>query len=82
MKIWKALYECSCLFVVGWLKRMAENNVTLAFEDAQVIPLFSMEETDDRDDRYDKDDRDDIGDRDDRDDRDDTDDRDDRDDTG
>ena len=34
---------------VGWLQRWADTNVTLAFEDAQVIPPFSREETDDTD---------------------------------
>ena len=41
--------------VCGLLQRMADTNVTLAFEDAQVIPPFSMEETGDRDDRDDTD---------------------------
>ena len=52
--------------VVGcWLQRWADTNVTLAFEDAQVIPPFSREETDDTDDTgntddtYDTDDTDD-----------------------
>ena len=35
---------------------MAGKNVTLAYEDAKVIPPFSIEETDDR---YDRDDIDD-----------------------
>ena len=46
---------------VGQLQRWADTNVTLAFEDAQVIPPFSMEETDDTDDRDDTDDTDDTG---------------------
>ena len=36
--------------LVGWLQRWAETNVTLAFEDAQVIPPLSREDTDDTDD--------------------------------
>ena len=48
--------------VCGLLQRMADTNVTLAFEDAQVIPPFSMEETGDRDDRDDRDDTDDTDD--------------------
>ena len=40
---------------------MADANVTLALEDAQVIPRFSMEEIDDRDDRDDRYDTDDTG---------------------
>ena len=39
---------------------MADTNVTLAFEDAQVIPPFSMEETDDTDDTDVTDDTDDT----------------------
>ena len=49
-----------CLLFVCWLQRMADTNGTLAFEDAQVIPPFSMENTDDRDDTDDKDDTDDT----------------------
>ena len=51
------------LFVCCRLQRMADTNVTLAFEDVQVPP-FSMEETDDRDDRDDRDDKDDTDDKD------------------
>ena len=57
------------------------SGVTLAFEDVQVIPPFSREETDNADDRYVRDDTDDTDDRDDTDDTDDTGDTDDRDDT-
>ena len=39
--------------LIGWLQRWADTNLTLAFEDAQVIPPFSREETDDTDDSYD-----------------------------
>ena len=46
----------SCLSVVSWLQYMADTYVTLAFDDAQVIPPFSMDETDDRNDRDDRDD--------------------------
>ena len=35
--------------VVSRLQRWADTNVTLAFENAQVIPLFSREENDDTD---------------------------------
>ena len=59
---------CTCLFVVCWLQCIAETNVTLAFEDAQVIPPFFWVETDDKDDRDATDntyDRDDTGDTDD-----------------
>ena len=48
------------LFVVGWLQRITDTNVTLAFEDALVIPSFSMEETDDTDDTDVTDDTDDT----------------------
>ena len=34
-------------WLVGWLQRWADTNNTLAFEDAQFIPPFSGEETDD-----------------------------------
>ena len=44
------LYICVLVRSVGWLQRWADTNVTLAFEDAQVIPPFSREETDDTDD--------------------------------
>ena len=57
------------LFVFGC---MADTNITLAFGDAQVIPPFSMEETDDRDDRDDADHTDDTNDKDDTDDTNDT----------
>ena len=36
--------------LVGWLQCWADTYVTLAFEDAQVIPPFPREETDDTDD--------------------------------
>ena len=35
---------------VYWLQRWADTNVTLAFEDVQVIPPFSREECHDTDD--------------------------------
>ena len=49
-------------FVVCQLQRMAVTTVSLAFGDAQVIPPFSMEETDDGNDRDDADDTDDTND--------------------
>ena len=43
--------------LVGWSsQRWADINVTLAFEDAQVIPPFSREETEHTDDTDDTDD--------------------------
>jgi hypothetical protein len=59
-------------FVVCRFQRMAVTTVSLAFGDAQVIPPFSMEETDDRDDRDDADHTDDTNDKDDTDDTNDT----------
>ena len=59
-------------FVVRLLQPMAVTIVFLAFGDAQVIPPFSMEDTDDRDDRDDADDTDDTNDKDDIDDTNDT----------
>ena len=41
--------------LIGWSQRWADTNITLAFEDAQVIPPFSREETDDTYDTYDTD---------------------------
>ena len=74
MKIWKAFASFTCrLLVVGWLQQMAKINVTLAFGDVQVIPPFSMEDTDDRNDRDDADYTDDTDDIDDTDNSDDTD---------
>ena len=64
------------LFVRGLfvgLLRMADTNVILAFEDAQVIPLFSREEIDDTDNTDDTDEADDTSDTDDTDDTVDTD---------
>ena len=59
--------------LVGWSsQRWADINVTLAFEDAQVIPPFSREETEHTDDTDDTDDTDEICDTDDTDDTDDT----------
>ena len=75
---------------VCWLQRWADTNVTLALEDAQIIPSFSGNETDytgntddtgDTDDTYDTDDKDDTYDTDGKDVTDDTDGRDDTDDT-
>ena len=48
--IWKSgmhyIHVLVCgLWFVCWLQRMADTNGTLAFEDAQVIPPFFMEET-------------------------------------
>ena len=43
-------------WLVDWSQRWADTNGTLAFEDAQVIPPFSMEETDDTDDTDDTED--------------------------
>jgi hypothetical protein len=37
--------------LVGWLQCWADTNITLAFEDAQVIPPFYREETDGTDDK-------------------------------
>ena len=71
------------LYLSGWSVRDNagyRSDVTLAFEDAQVILPFSGEETDDTDDKDDTVDTDDTNDTDDRDDRDDTDNPDDRDD--
>ena len=34
-----------------WLQRVSDTNFTLAFDDTQIIPPFSMEETDDIGDR-------------------------------
>ena len=48
------------------LQRMADTNVTLAFEDAQVIQPFFLEWTDDRDDTDDTDNTDDTKDTDNR----------------
>ena len=45
---------------VGRLQCWAETNVSLAFEDAQVIPPFSREETDDTDNTDDTEDTDDT----------------------
>ena len=53
-KIWKALYLHGCLVVCS--------DVTVAFEDAQVIPLSSREETENT---YETDDLDDTDDTDD-----------------
>ena len=39
------------VWLFGRLQFLADTYVTLAFKDAQVIPPFSMEETDDRVDR-------------------------------
>ena len=66
---------------VGWLQRWADTNVTLAFEDAQIIPSFSDNETDDTDNTYDTDDTYDKDDTDNTDDIDDTEDTDDTDDS-
>ena len=44
------------------LKGIADTNVTLAFKDAQVIPPFFMEGTNDIEERYDRDDTDDTDD--------------------
>ena len=64
------LFICDLwLFVVCRLQRMAVTAFSLAFGDAQVIPPFSMEETDDRDDRDDADDTDGTNDIDDTDDK-------------
>ena len=74
------------IWVVVWSvgrlsQRWAETNVTLAFEDAPVIPSFSRKETDNTDDTddtddteyaYDTDDTDNTDDRDDTNDTDDT----------
>ena len=49
-------------WLVGWLQRWADNNVTLAVQDAQVIPPFSREETDNTDDTNDTDYTDDTDD--------------------
>ena len=58
------------MYLVGWLvgrlQRWADTNVTWAFEDAQVIPPFSKEETYDTDNTNDKDDIDDTDDSDDK----------------
>ena len=45
---------------VSCLQRWADTNVTLAFEDAQVIPPFTREETDDTNNSDDTDDTDDT----------------------
>ena len=54
------------------MQRWTDTNVTLAFEDAQIIPPFSREETDDTDNTDDTDDKDDTEDTYDTDDTDDT----------
>ena len=91
MKNLDRLYICVVVRLVGRLQRWADTNVTLAFEDAQVIPPFSREETDDTDTTddtddtyytYYTDDTDDTNDTDDTIDTTDTDDTDDTDDTG
>ena len=61
------------------LQRWGNTNVTLVFEDAQVIPYFSKEKTDNT---FDTDDTDDTNATDDTDDTDETDQTDDTDDTG
>ena len=58
------------VWLFGRLQFLADTYVTLAFEDAQVIPPFSMQDTDDRDDTDNKDDTDDTDDIDDTDDTD------------
>ena len=71
-----------CLFVCFCrLQRWADTNVTLSFEDAQVIPSFSRVRTDDTDNTDDTDDIDDTDNTDDTDDIDDMDDTNDTDDT-
>ena len=75
VKIWKALYLGCWVFVRRCCHAGDSYDVTLAFEDAQVIQFFSMEETDDTDIADDTDDTDYT------DDTDNTDDTDDRDDT-
>ena len=59
----EALYSCTWSVgrSIGQLQRWADTSVTLAFEDAQVIPPFSREETDDTDNTDDTDDTDDTG---------------------
>ena len=69
-KIWKALYSRGCL--VGRHHFGDHPDVTLAFEDAQVIQPFSREETDNTDDTDDTDDTDYTDDTDDTDETDDT----------
>ena len=44
------------------LEDMADTNVTLAFKDAQVIPPFFMEGSNDKEERYNRDDTDDTDD--------------------
>ena len=78
-KIWNALYlHGSGLFVCN---AGNSSDVTLAFEDAHIIPPFSREETKNTDDTDDTDDIDDIYDTDGTDDTDDKDDTDDTNDT-
>ena len=66
----KALYLRGWLFIRSFVRRHAgdSSDVTLAFEDAQVIQPFSREETDDTVDTDDTDDTDDTYDTDDTDD--------------
>ena len=52
-----------CLSIVVWLHCWADTNVTLAFEDAQVIQPFSREETEDTDNTYGTDDTDNTDDK-------------------
>ena len=49
-----------CTLLVGWLQNWANTNVTLAFEDAQVITTLSREESDDTDDTDDTDNSEDF----------------------